>query len=152
MPIHLFEPLTLRGLTLPNRIVVSPMCQYAAEDGLATDWHLMHLGQFSMGAAGLIIIEATGVSPEARITPGCLGLWSDAHAAALERTLAPRVVSRGVGTERTRAEREDRVRADRDAVVVRALDGAEAVGLLLQVRRRCRFVLIVREQPQRTAQ
>lgn len=84
----LFSPIKLRGLDLPNRVVVAPMCQYAAETGSATDWHIMHLGQFAMGAAGLVIIEATGVSPEARITSGCLGLWSDENERALERVLA----------------------------------------------------------------
>jgi 2,4-dienoyl-CoA reductase-like NADH-dependent reductase (Old Yellow Enzyme family) len=83
----LFSPIRLRGLELPNRIVVSPMCQYAAESGSATDWHLMHLGQFAMGAASLVITEATGVSPEGRITHGCLGLWSDDNERALDRVL-----------------------------------------------------------------
>ena len=77
MPSVLFSPIALRGLTLPNRIAVSPMCQYMSDDGSANDWHLMHLGQFAMGAAGLIITEATHVSPVGRITPRCLGLYSD---------------------------------------------------------------------------
>ncbi len=81
----LFSPITLRGLTLTNRIVVSPMCQYVAEDGTANDWHLMHLGQFALGSGGLVIVEATGVTPEGRITPGCTGLWSDANEAAMKR-------------------------------------------------------------------
>jgi len=59
----LFQPLTLRGLTLPNRIVVSPMCQYSAVDGSATDWHILHLGQYAVSGAGLVMIEATGVEP-----------------------------------------------------------------------------------------
>ncbi len=88
MTSELFSPIRLRSLELPNRVVVAPMCQYAAENGSASDWHLMHLGQFAMGAAGLVIIEATGVSPEARITSGCLGLWSDENENALERVLA----------------------------------------------------------------
>jgi 2,4-dienoyl-CoA reductase-like NADH-dependent reductase (Old Yellow Enzyme family) len=87
MPSTLFSPFTLRGVTLPNRIVVSPMCQYVAEDGSATDWHLMHLGQFAMGAAGLLFTEATAVSAEGRITHGCLGLYSDANEAALGRVV-----------------------------------------------------------------
>ncbi|MBM3568623.1 MAG: NADH:flavin oxidoreductase/NADH oxidase [Alphaproteobacteria bacterium] len=87
MPSALFSPIALRGLTLPNRLVVSPMCQYAAEDGAATDWHLMHLGSLAL-AEWLICIEATAVSPEGRITPGCLGLYSDRDEAALGRVLA----------------------------------------------------------------
>ena len=81
----LFSPLELRGLTLNNRIAVSSMCQYAAENGSAVDWHLMHLGQFSMGAAGLVMTEATAVSATGRITPKCLGLYSDENEAALKR-------------------------------------------------------------------
>src|SRR4051794_21730385 len=77
MPSALFEPIRLRGLELPNRIMVSPMCQYIADDGCANDWHLMHLGQYSMGAAGLVCVEATHVSRAGRITHGCLGLYSD---------------------------------------------------------------------------
>ncbi len=79
----LFEPLTLRGLTLPNRAWVSPMCQYTSVDGLANSWHLVHLGSFAIGRAGLILTEATAVTPEGRISPEDLGLWSDAHAEAL---------------------------------------------------------------------
>ena len=81
----LLEPFTLRGLTLRNRIVVSPMCQYSCvrRDGLATDWHMVHLGSRAVGGAGLVITEATAVSPEGRISPEDLGLWSDAHADAL---------------------------------------------------------------------
>ncbi|MDX6750985.1 NADH:flavin oxidoreductase/NADH oxidase [Geminicoccaceae bacterium 1502E] len=84
----LFSPASLRGIELPNRIVVSPMCQYTAENGSANDWHLMHLGQLSMGAGGLLFTEATHVSPEGRITPGCLGLWSDENEQALDRVLS----------------------------------------------------------------
>lgn len=75
----LFEPLTLRGLTLKNRIVVSPMCQYSAVDGFANDWHLVHLGRRAVGGAALLIQEATAVSPEGRITPEDLGIWQDEH-------------------------------------------------------------------------
>jgi 2,4-dienoyl-CoA reductase-like NADH-dependent reductase (Old Yellow Enzyme family) len=84
---RLFEPLSLGGLTLPNRIVIAPMCQYSAEGGSATDWHTIHLGALAQSGAGLLIIEATGVSPEARITEGDLGLYSDANEAALGRAL-----------------------------------------------------------------
>ncbi|MEO8627132.1 MAG: NADH:flavin oxidoreductase/NADH oxidase [Betaproteobacteria bacterium] len=83
----LFTPFPLRGLTLPNRIVVSPMCQYMSENGSANDWHLMHLGQFAMGAAGLVITEATHVSPVGRITHRCLGLYSDENESALKRVV-----------------------------------------------------------------
>ncbi|NYT62912.1 NADH:flavin oxidoreductase/NADH oxidase [Alcaligenaceae bacterium] len=80
----LFEPLSLRGLSLPNRIGLSPMCMYACEpDGLATPWHLVHLGARAIGGAGLIVTEATAVSPQARISNADLGLWSQAHADAL---------------------------------------------------------------------
>ena len=78
MPSKLFSPFTMRGLTLSNRITVGPMCQYAAEDGVASDWHIMHLGNFALGGAGLVIAEATGVEPRGRISPLCLGLYSDA--------------------------------------------------------------------------
>ncbi len=85
---HLFAPWQLGDLPLPNRIVIAPMCQYSAVDGSASDWHLMHLGQLAISGAGLLILEATAVSAEGRITPGCLGLYSDANEAALARVLA----------------------------------------------------------------
>lgn len=84
----LFSPITLNGLTLQNRIVVSPMCQYSAEDGSANDWHLAHLGTLSAGGAGLLVVEATAVSREGRITHGDLGLYDDANEKALERVVA----------------------------------------------------------------
>jgi 2,4-dienoyl-CoA reductase-like NADH-dependent reductase (Old Yellow Enzyme family) len=83
----LFTPFELRGLVLPNRIVVSPMCQYSSEHGSANDWHLMHLGQFAMGAAGLVITEATHVSAVGRISHRCLGLYSDDNEATLQRVV-----------------------------------------------------------------
>lgn len=73
----LFDPLTLRGLTLDNRIVLAPMCQYQATDGVPGDWHLVHYGARATGGFGLLIAEATGVLPEGRITPNCTGLWND---------------------------------------------------------------------------
>src|SRR6187431_1538604 len=76
---HLFEPLTIRGVTLRNRIVVSPMCQYSAVDGFPDDWHLVHLGSRAVGGAALVIAEATAVTPEGRISPGDTGLWQEAH-------------------------------------------------------------------------
>jgi len=81
----LFTPLTLRSLTLPNRIGVSPMCQYSSVDGFANAWHLVHLGGLATGGAGLIISEATAVLPEGRISPHDLGLWSDAHVPMLRQ-------------------------------------------------------------------
>ncbi len=81
----LFSPLTLRSLTLPNRIGVSAMCQYSSVDGLANDWHLVHLGSLATGGAGLVMSEAAAVVPEGRITPHDLGIWSDAHIPELRR-------------------------------------------------------------------
>ncbi|GAB3877244.1 NADH:flavin oxidoreductase/NADH oxidase [Hymenobacter segetis] len=83
--IKLFEPLALRSVILKNRIVVSPMCQYSAEDGFANDWHLVHLGSRAVGGASLIIQEATAVSPEGRISPEDLGIWKDEHVPMLQR-------------------------------------------------------------------
>lgn len=82
---RLFEPITFRGLTLPNRIMVSPMCQYRARDGAATPWHAAHLGSLALSGAKLLCVEATAVTSEARITPSCLGLRSEAN----EQALAP---------------------------------------------------------------
>ncbi|MEJ2060623.1 MAG: NADH:flavin oxidoreductase/NADH oxidase [Gammaproteobacteria bacterium] len=81
----LFTPLTLRQLEIPNRIFVSPMCQYSSEAGLPTDWHLVHLGSRAVGGAGLVMVEASAVSPEARISPADSGIWSDEHAVAFTR-------------------------------------------------------------------
>jgi 2,4-dienoyl-CoA reductase-like NADH-dependent reductase (Old Yellow Enzyme family) len=81
----LFDPLALRGLTLRNRIGVSPMCQYSSDDGFANDWHFVHLGQFAVGGAGMVLTEATAVLPEARISPQDLGLWKDEHVEFLAR-------------------------------------------------------------------
>jgi len=78
----LFQTLRLREVTLRNRIAVSPMCQYSSRDGMPTDWHLVHLGSRAVGGAGLVIAEASAVSPEGRISPDDTGLWSDAHAKA----------------------------------------------------------------------
>ena len=86
--VNLFDPVRLRGLALGNRIVVSPMCQYSAVDGCATDWHFVHWAQLLMSGAGLFTIEATAVTADGRITPGCLGLYDDACEEALTRTLA----------------------------------------------------------------
>jgi 2,4-dienoyl-CoA reductase-like NADH-dependent reductase (Old Yellow Enzyme family) len=81
----LFEPLTLRGVTLSNRIIVSPMCEYSSDDGFADDWHVVHLGSRAVGGAGLVFTEATAVTPEGRISQEDLGIWSDAHVDTLAR-------------------------------------------------------------------
>ncbi|MBM4378674.1 MAG: bifunctional salicylyl-CoA 5-hydroxylase/oxidoreductase [Deltaproteobacteria bacterium] len=86
-PPPLFAPFTVRSVTLPNRVVVSPMCQYAAKDGVVGDWHLVHYGSRAVGGAGLVLTEMTDVSPEGRITPGCAGIWSDAQEAAWKRVV-----------------------------------------------------------------
>jgi len=82
---QLFSPLSLRGVTLRNRIGVSPMCQYSSTDGFAHDWHLVHLGQFAVGGAALVFTEATAVVAEGRISPQDLGIWEDAHIPTLQR-------------------------------------------------------------------
>ena len=82
---HLFDPLPIRGITMPNRIGVSPMCQYSSNDGFANDWHLVHLGSRATGGAGLVFCEATAVTAEGRITPEDLGIWKDAHIEFLAR-------------------------------------------------------------------
>lgn len=84
-PAPVFAPLEVRGLRLENRIVVSPMCQYRAQDGLPDDWHLQHLASRALGGAGLVMTEMTDVSPEARITPGCAGIWNETQAEAWRR-------------------------------------------------------------------
>jgi 2,4-dienoyl-CoA reductase-like NADH-dependent reductase (Old Yellow Enzyme family) len=81
----LFSPITLRGLTLANRVVVSPMCQYNSNNGSANDWHLMHLGSFSLGCGGLVMCEMTNVNPIGRISPKCAGMYSDENEVALKR-------------------------------------------------------------------
>ncbi len=110
---RLFSPLTLRGITLRNRIAVSPMCQYScAEDGLATDWHLVHLGARATGGAGLVVAEATAVTAEGRISPADLGLWSDHHIAPLAR-IARFIASQGAaaGIQLAHAGRKGSTRA-----------------------------------------
>ncbi len=83
----LFEPIRLAGLHLANRIVVSPMCQYSADDGCASDWHMTHLGMLANSGAGLVVVEATGVERHGRITHGCTGLYSDHNEAAMSRAI-----------------------------------------------------------------
>jgi 2,4-dienoyl-CoA reductase-like NADH-dependent reductase (Old Yellow Enzyme family) len=84
----LFEPFKLKDVSLRNRIAVPPMCQYSAADGLINDWHRVHLASIARGGAGLLIVEATAVSPEGRITPGCAGIWNDQQAQAFEPVVA----------------------------------------------------------------
>jgi 2,4-dienoyl-CoA reductase-like NADH-dependent reductase (Old Yellow Enzyme family) len=85
---HLFQPFTLRGLTLPNRVAVAPMCQYSAVNGEPQDWHLMHYGSLAASGPGMVVIEATGVTPQGRISPKCLGLYDDATEAGFSRLVA----------------------------------------------------------------
>ncbi len=82
---HIFDPLSIRGITLQNRIVVSPMCQYSSQDGFANDWHLVHLGSRAIGGASLVFAEASAVTAEGRITTEDLGIWKDAHVEFLSR-------------------------------------------------------------------
>src|SRR3984893_9018881 len=84
----LFDPLSIRSITLPNRIAVSPMCEYSSKDGFANDWHLVHLGSRAVGGAGLGLTEATAVLPEGRISPQDLGIWSDGHIETLTRIVS----------------------------------------------------------------
>lgn len=82
---HLFEALTLRGVTIPNRTMISPMCMYSAKDGLADDFHLVHLGRFALGGWGLVMVESAAVEQRGRITYGDVGIWSDDHIAPLKK-------------------------------------------------------------------
>src|SRR5205814_5405911 len=84
----LFDPLAIRDLNFANRVFVSPMCQYSSEDGFATDWHLVHLGSRAQGGAGLVVVEASAVLPEGRISSGDLGIWKDDHIPMLARISA----------------------------------------------------------------
>src|SRR5512139_1342079 len=90
----LFTPLTVRQVTFRNRLFVSPMCQYSSRDGLPNEWHLVHLGSRAVGGAGLVMVEATGVSPEGRISPSDTGIWSEDHVAAF-RPIADFVKAQG---------------------------------------------------------
>src|SRR3954451_15522621 len=81
----LFHPIELRSVRLRNRVVISPMCQYSAQDGLVTDWHMVHLGKFAQGGAGAVFMEATAVERRGRITHGDTGIWDDSHVAGLQK-------------------------------------------------------------------
>jgi 2,4-dienoyl-CoA reductase-like NADH-dependent reductase (Old Yellow Enzyme family) len=113
MSSKLFTPIRLGGVELPNRIVVSPMCQYSADDGSMTDWHLMHLGSLAMSGAGLLMIEATGVAREGRISHGCTGLYSDNNEAAMKRVVdaCRRVTRNPIGVQLGHAGRKASVQA-----------------------------------------
>lgn len=93
-PADLLSPLKIRGVTFRNRVAMSPMCQYSSEDGLANDWHLVHLGSRAVGGVGLVMVEATAVTPEGRISPGDMGIWGDQHIEPLAR-IARFVASQG---------------------------------------------------------
>src|ERR1700719_2478544 len=84
---HLFDPLAIRGISFPNRIFVSPMCEYSSSNGSASDWHLVHLVSRAAGGAGLVLTEATAVLPEGRISPQDLGIWMDDHIEPLARVV-----------------------------------------------------------------
>lgn len=94
VPVGLFDSLTIRGATFRNRVAMSPMCQYSSEDGLANDWHLVHLGSRAVGGVGLVMVEATAVTPEGRISPEDMGIWDDKHIEPLAR-IARFVASQG---------------------------------------------------------
>jgi anthraniloyl-CoA monooxygenase len=115
----MFTPFTLRGLTLKNRVVVSPMAQYSCVDGLPADYHLVHLGARAMGGAGLVFAEMTCPSPDARITPGCPGLWNDRAARRLEAHR--RLRARATATRRSPPARPRR----RQGLDTRAWDGID---------------------------
>ncbi len=116
----LFEPLPLRGLTLSNRIVVSPMCEYSSDDGFANDWHVVHLGSRAVGGAALVMTEATAVTPEGRISPQDLGIWQDAHVEMLSR------VARFIRTQK-RASGMQLAHAGRKGSTRRPWDGHGAI-------------------------
>jgi len=109
----LFTPVQLGGITLPNRIAVSPMCQYSADDGSFTDWHLIHLGSLAMSGAGLLMLEATHVTREGRITHGCSGLYSDNNEAAMKRVVdaCRRITKNPIGVQLAHAGRKGSAQA-----------------------------------------
>ncbi len=113
---QLFTPITLRNVTAKNRIVISPMCQYSAEDGVANDWHLVHLGKFAQGGAGIVMTEAVAVVAEGRITHGDLGLWNDSQVAPLKRITS---FIRANGADPRDSARPRRAQGQHAAAVVR---------------------------------
>ena len=131
---HLFRPLTVRSVKTPNRIMMSPMCQYSAEDGLAGDWHFVHLAARAVGGAGIVCVEACHVEARGRITKHCLGLWNDEQRDRLARIAAfvssqgaVRDLCRDLGRERSRCPRR----------MVRGRRSALRQFLLATVRLRC---------------
>ena len=93
--VHLFSPLTIRGVTFRNRVAMSPMCQYSSQEGRANDWHLVHLGSRAAGGVALAMVEASAVTREGRITPGDMGIWDDQHIEPLAQDRAVRPVAGG---------------------------------------------------------
>jgi 2,4-dienoyl-CoA reductase-like NADH-dependent reductase (Old Yellow Enzyme family) len=125
----LFEPLTLRGVTLSNRVLVSPMCEYSSDDGFANEWHLVHLGCRAVGGAGLVFSEATAVTPEGRISPQDLGIWKDAHVDMLARiTRFIRQQKRIAGIQLAHAGRKGSTRRPWEGSGAVSEDGWEPVG------------------------
>ena len=122
MPSFLFSPIRLADLDLANRIVVSPMCQYSADDGVASDWHLNHLGMLANSGAALVVIEATGIERSGRISHGCFGLYSDDCEAALARVVAH---CRRYGTAKLGIQL---AHAGRKASAQRPWEGSQALG------------------------
>ncbi|WP_229428727.1 NADH:flavin oxidoreductase/NADH oxidase [Microvirga pudoricolor] len=112
----LFEPIALRSLVLPNRVVIAPMCEFSAVDGCASDWHIIHLGHLAVSGAGLLIIEATGVEPAGRISRECLGLYSDENEEALARVLkiVRKYASMPIGIQLSHAGRKASIRKPAD--------------------------------------
>ena len=129
---HLFDPLRLRELTLANRIVVSPMCQYSSVDGFANDWHFVHLGSRAVGGAALVFTEATAVTADGRISPQDLGIWDDAHVDGLARIVAlhPRAGERwpGCSSRTPGARRARRGRGTAGGAVAPSDGGWQPVG------------------------
>jgi len=110
---ELFTPIQVGGVTLPNRIAVSPMCQYSADDGSMTDWHLMHLGNLACSGAGLVMVEATGVTREGRISHGCTGLYNEHNEAAMKRVVdaCRRITRSPIGVQLAHSGRKGSVQA-----------------------------------------
>ena len=135
----LFSPIRLAGLELANRIVVSPMCQYSANDGVASDWHITHLGMLANSGAGLVIAEMTNVERHGRISHGCLGLYSDACEDALAHVVAhcQRIGTAKIGVQIAHAGRKGSVNAALGRAGTRAVPARPIRGRSSRLRR-CR--------------
>ena len=118
----LFTPFTLKDVTLRNRIAVPPMCQYTANDGFVNEWHQTHYAGMARGGAGLVIVEATAVSPEGRITPGCAGLWNDAQVEGMAH-IATRIKAAGAVAGIQSLGQFDRLAMEAGPVVRTGLEG-----------------------------